>query len=97
MDQDTLERTIHRPAGEAPRRSQLSKRERSLITCAALVVASRNETMQFHCFRQAVDNGVSEDELIELITHMAFYTGWPSALMAVAKARALFSEPARAA
>ena len=79
MTHDTLER----PA--------LSKRDRSLITCAALVVASRTEAMQFHCFRQAVDNGVTEDELIELITHMSFYTGRSNAQSAVAKARELFS------
>ena len=75
-------------------RVTLSRRDRSLITCAALVVTSRTEPMQFHCFRQAMDNGVTEDELIELITHMAFYTGRSSALAAVAKARALFGESA---
>jgi len=75
-------------------RVTLSRRDRSLITCAALVVASRTEPMQFHCFRQARDNGVTEDELVELITHMAFYTGRSSALAAVAKARALFGESA---
>lgn len=79
MTHDTLERVA------------LSKRDRSLITCAALVMTSKTEPMQFHCFRQAVENGVTEDELVELITHMAFYTGWPSARSAVAKARALFS------
>ena len=75
-------------------RVTLSRRDRSLITCAALVVASKTQPMQFHCFRQAVENGVTEDELIELITHMAYYTGQSSALAAVAKARALFSESA---
>jgi 4-carboxymuconolactone decarboxylase len=82
MTHDTLERV------------SLSKRDRSLITCAALVVTSKTQPMQFHCFRQAVENGVTENELIELITHMAYYTGRPSALAAVAKARALFGESA---
>ena len=95
MDQDMLERVTRTPLPDRTPASQLSRRERSLITCAALVVTSRTEPMQFHCFRQAVDNGVTEDELIELITHMAFYTGWPSALTAVAKARALFAAPGR--
>ena len=80
MTHDTLERVA------------LSKRERSLITCAALVVTSKGQPMQFHCFRQAMQNGVTSDELIELITHMAYYTGWPSALVAIAKARELFDE-----
>jgi 4-carboxymuconolactone decarboxylase len=70
-------------------RPQLSKRDRSLITCAALIALGKTEQMNFH-FPRAIENGVTEDELIELITHLAFYAGWPSAVSASTKAKELF-------
>ena len=70
-------------------RSGLSKRDRSLITCAALIATGRTEQLGFH-FPRAIENGVTSDELIETITHMAFYGGWPNAMSAVAKARETF-------
>ncbi len=70
-------------------RPQLSKRDRSLITCAALVALGKTEQMNFH-FPRAIENGVTEDELIELITHLAFYAGWPNAMSAATKAKELF-------
>ena len=70
-------------------RPQLSKRDRSLITCAALVALGKTEQMNFH-FPRAIENGVTEEELIELITHLAFYAGWPSAMSAATKAKDLF-------
>jgi 4-carboxymuconolactone decarboxylase len=74
--------------GEVWERPQLSKRDRSLVTCAALVALGKTEQMGFH-FPRALENGVTADELVELITHMAFYAGWPNAMSAVTKAREL--------
>ena len=74
--------------GDVWERPQLSKRDRSLITCAALVTAGKTEQMTFH-FPRALENGVTREELVELITHLAFYTGWPNAMSAIARAREL--------
>jgi len=74
--------------GDVWERPQLSKRDRSLVTCAALVALGATEQMSFH-FPRALENGVTRDELIELITHLAFYAGWPNAMSAVARARDL--------
>src|SRR3981189_111461 len=75
--------------GDIWERPQLSKRDRSLITCAALVAMGKTEQMTFH-FPRAIENGVTEEELIELITHLAFYAGWPRAMSAATKAKELF-------
>ena len=72
--------------GDVWERPQLSKRDRSLITCAALIAMGKTEQMSFH-FPRAIENGVTPDELIELITHLAFYAGWPSAMSAITKAK----------
>jgi 4-carboxymuconolactone decarboxylase len=69
-------------------RPQLSKRDRSLITCAALVATGKVEQMGFH-FPKAIENGVEKEEIIELITHLAFYCGWPNAMSAIARAKEL--------
>ncbi|MBB4349347.1 carboxymuconolactone decarboxylase family protein [Aliirhizobium cellulosilyticum] len=61
----------------------LSKRDRSLITVAALVVMYRPEELGAH-LRRAVENGVSKGELSEAITHLAFYGGYPAAISASA-------------
>jgi len=74
--------------GDVWERTQLSKRDRSLITCAALVAMGKTEQMGFH-FPRALENGVTKQELIELITHLAFYAGWPNAMSAAARAREL--------
>jgi len=74
--------------GDVWERPQLGKRDRSLVTCAALVALGKTEQMGFH-FPRAIENGVSADELVEMITHMAFYAGWPNAMSAVTKAREL--------
>jgi len=60
-----------------------------VITCAALVGTGKTEQMNFH-FPRAIENGVTEQELIELITHLAFYAGWPNAMSAGTKAKELF-------
>jgi 4-carboxymuconolactone decarboxylase len=75
--------------GDVWERPQLSKRDRSLITCAALVATGKTEQMSFH-FPRAIENGVTKDEIIEMITHLAFYVGWPSAMSAVTRAKELF-------
>src|SRR6266851_2463752 len=77
--------------GDVWERPQLSKRDRSLITCAALVATGKTEQMSFH-FPKAIENGVKQEELVELITHMAFYVGWPSAMSAAARAKELLAK-----
>src|SRR6476620_8237862 len=77
--------------GDVWERPQLSKRDRSHVTCAALVATGKSEQMSFH-FPRALENGVTQEELIELITHLAFYVGWPSAMSAITKAKELFGK-----
>jgi 4-carboxymuconolactone decarboxylase len=72
-------------------RPELSKRDRSLITVAALVALNRPDQLRFHLGR-AVGNGVKQQELIEAITHLAFYSGWPNAIGAMMIAKELFSK-----
>jgi len=67
--------------GDVWERPQLSRRERSLITVAALVGQSRPDQLEHHLNR-ALDNGLTPGELAEAITHLAFYQGWPSAMAA---------------
>ena len=76
--------------GDVWERPQLSKRDRSLITCAALIATGKTEQMSFH-FPRAIDNGVTREELIELITHLAFYAGWPNAMSAISRAKEAFA------
>jgi len=76
--------------GDVWERPQLSKRDRSLITCAALVATGKAEQMSFH-FPRAIENGVTRDEIVELITHLAFYAGWPSAMSAMGRAKELLA------
>src|SRR5438067_10451019 len=63
--------------GDVWERPQLSKRDRSLITCAALVALGKTEQMNFH-FPRAIENGVTQQELVELITHLAFTQAGPT-------------------
>ncbi len=79
--------------GEIWERPELSKRDRSLITCAALVSTGKTEQMGFH-FPTAVENGVTQEELIEMITHLAFYVGWPNAMSSINRVRQIFAEQA---
>jgi 4-carboxymuconolactone decarboxylase len=74
-------------------RKELSKRDRSLATCAALIALGKTEQMEFH-FPRALENGVTPEELVELITHLAFYVGWPSAMSAVTRARTALANAA---
>jgi 4-carboxymuconolactone decarboxylase len=72
-------------------RKQLSKRDRSLITVAALIALNRPDQLRFH-LKYAVENGVKEEELIEAVTHLAFYAGWPSAMSAIMIAKEQFAK-----
>ena len=77
--------------GDIWERPQLSKRDRSLITCSALIATGKVEQLDFH-IPNAIKNGVTQQELIESITHLAFYVGWPSAMSAVNRAKVLFAK-----
>lgn len=75
--------------GEVWERGELAPRDRSLLTVAALVSTGKFAQLASHSGR-ALDNGVKPEELGELITHLAFYTGWPNAMSAVAEVRKVF-------
>jgi 4-carboxymuconolactone decarboxylase len=72
-------------------RPQLSKRDRSMVTVAALVALYRGDELDLH-LGLALDNGVTAEELTETITHLAFYTGWPCAVTAVKQLRAILND-----
>ena len=78
--------------GEVWERPELSKRDRSLATVAALVALNRPDQLRFH-LNKAVENGLTKEELVEVITHLAFYSGWPNAMSAIMIAKELFSKP----
>ncbi|QYJ74491.1 MULTISPECIES: carboxymuconolactone decarboxylase family protein [Shewanella] len=69
---------------------ELSQRDRSLITVAALITQHRPDQLRFH-LAKAVENGLSQTELIEVITQLAFYAGWPSSMTALDVAREVFA------
>jgi len=77
--------------GDVWERKELSRRDRSLATVAALVAMNRPERLRFH-LSYAVENGVKKEELIEVITHLAFYSGWPSAMSSILVAKEVFSK-----
>jgi 4-carboxymuconolactone decarboxylase len=77
--------------GDVWARPQLSPRDRSLVTVSALIAMNRPDQLRSHLAR-ARDNGVTEDEIVESITHLAFYAGWPSAITAVTVAREVFGK-----
>jgi 4-carboxymuconolactone decarboxylase len=78
--------------GDVWKRPQLSQRDRSLVTVACLVSLYRTNEMPFH-IKRALENGVTREELVEAITHLAFYAGWPTAATALPIARRAFEEP----
>ena len=87
-----LERyTTEKLAGGLWKRPGLSPRDRSLITVASLVALYRVNELPFH-LKKALDNGLTRDELIEAITHLAFYSGWPTASSALPIAQRIFDE-----
>lgn len=75
--------------GDVWERPGLSKRDRSPITVAALIAMNREAVLPGHLSR-ALANGVTKEELGEVITHMAFYSGWPTAAAAAMIAQEVF-------
>jgi 4-carboxymuconolactone decarboxylase len=77
--------------GDVWARPQLSRRDRSLVTVSALIAMNRPDQLRSH-LALARQNGLTEEELVEAITHLAFYSGWPNAVSAVAVAREVFAK-----
>ena len=69
----------------------LSPRDRSLVTIASLISLYRTNETPFH-LRKAMENGVTREEIVGAITHLAFYAGWPPAMTALQIARRVFEE-----
>ncbi|MBS1832876.1 MAG: carboxymuconolactone decarboxylase family protein [Acidobacteria bacterium] len=80
--------------GDVWQRPQLSPRDRSLATVAALIAMNRPDQLRSH-LALARTNGLTEEQLVEAITHLAFYAGWPSAVTAVGVARDVFKNTPR--
>ncbi len=77
--------------GDIWARGELSPRDRSLITVAALITGANTEQLPGHLER-ARQNGLTETELKEVIIHLAFYAGWPKAMSAIQVARRTFQD-----
>ena len=77
--------------GQVWSRPELSPKERSLVTVAALTTLGNTDQLVFH-LQFAKQNGNTEEELIEAITHLAFYTGWPKAFAAMTIAKQVFRD-----
>ena len=75
--------------GEVWARPQLSQRDRSLVTVSALIAMNHPDQLRSHLAR-ARDNGVTQEEVVETITHLAFYSGWPNAITAISVAKEVF-------
>jgi 4-carboxymuconolactone decarboxylase len=69
----------------------LSPRDRSLVTITSLISLYRTNELSFH-LKKALENGVTREEIIETITHLAFYAGWPPAMTALQIVRKIFEE-----
>ena len=72
------------------REAQMSPRDRSLITCSALMAQGLFPQLEAH-MNIAKQNGVTKDEMVELITHLAFYSGWPKAWSAFGLAKKIYA------
>jgi 4-carboxymuconolactone decarboxylase len=72
-------------------RPELSPRDRSLVTISALIALYRGNELPFH-LAKALENGVTREEIVEAITHLAFYSGWPTASSALTVARQVFAD-----
>ena len=77
--------------GDVWERPDLKPRDRSIVTVACLISLYRTNELPFH-LKKALQNGVTRDEIIETITHLAFYSGWPTAATALSMARKVFEE-----
>lgn len=76
--------------GDVWKRKELSPRDRSLITVSSLITGGNTQQLKSH-FNLAKQNGLTEEELIEVMTHLAFYAGWPKAMSAMTVAKEVFS------
>jgi 4-carboxymuconolactone decarboxylase len=74
--------------GEVWPGAEVSQRDRSIVTVTALVAGGHTEQLPFH-LKRALENGVTREELIGIITHLAFYAGWPRAMSAITVAKNL--------
>jgi len=87
-----LERYTQGPLlGDLWRRPDLSPRDRSIVTVSALIARNQTIEMPYH-FSLALENGIKASELSEIITHLAFYSGWANAMSAVSIAKVIFAE-----
>jgi 4-carboxymuconolactone decarboxylase len=77
--------------GDLWKRPDLPPRDRSIVTLAALIARDQTIEMSYH-FDLALDNGVKPSEISEIITHLAFYSGWPNAMSAVAVVKSVFAQ-----
>ena len=77
--------------GDIWERPGLSKRDRSLITVSALIAMNRPDQLRSH-LELGRKNGLTEAEVVEVITHLAFYAGWPNAVTAISVAREVFQK-----
>jgi len=77
--------------GDVWAREELSPRDRSLVTVAALIAGGNTEQLPGHLNR-ARENGLTETELVEVITHLAFYAGWPKSMSAIRVAKEAFKK-----
>ena len=77
--------------GDVWERPGLSKRDRCLITVAALIALYRGPALPA-VINRALDNGITKEEIGEIITHLAFYAGWPTAANAIGIAKQVFDE-----
>ncbi|QWU16715.1 4-carboxymuconolactone decarboxylase [Paenibacillus sophorae] len=75
--------------GDVWERKELAPRDRSLITVASLIAGGNTEQLGFH-LNKAKENGLAEEELKEVIIHLAFYAGWPKAMSAIMVAKEVF-------
>src|SRR5712672_2111106 len=86
-----LERYTHdRLLGEVWKRPGLSARDRSIVTLAVLIARTQTVEMPYY-MNLALDNGVKPSEISEMITHLAFYSGWENAMSAVVAAKIVFA------
>lgn len=86
-----LQKYAKGPLAELWKRPGLTPRDRSIVTIAALI--ARNQTIEMpYYFNLALDNGVKPREISEIITHLAFYSGWENAMSAVAIAKIVFAD-----
>jgi 4-carboxymuconolactone decarboxylase len=79
--------------GDVWANAALSPRDRSLVTITSLISLYRTNELPFH-LKKALENGITKDEIVETITHLAFYAGWPPAMTALQIVRKEFEATA---